>query len=159
MSIRSSLLATIVACVLLLVMTAQIMTSRIVGHESECGSSTNEDGYSSAIAYWVPWDIMTRFRYSKADVVKLAHDVKNFDGGIDMGCLAVTLSRIDLSQTRFDLDRMDGRLVVEVIRENGEQDTYFADRFSVCLLEAQACGEVTEQFRSDIEALLAPMGP
>ena len=70
--------------------------------------------------------------------------------------MAVSLSRIELSDTRFDPDRMDGRLVVKVIRENGEQGTYFADRFSVCLLEEQKCGEITEEFRSDITALLTP---
>ncbi|MEL6825248.1 MAG: hypothetical protein AAFN91_03290 [Pseudomonadota bacterium] len=156
MTTRSYLLATIIACVLLLVFATQIMTSRIISHERDCGLPPNEAGYASAVAYWVPWDTMTLFRYSKTDVVDLAREVKDFDGSIDVNCLAVLLSGIELSHTRFDPGRMDGRLVVKVIRENGEQGTYFADRFSVCLLEEQKCGEITEEFRSDITALLAP---
>ena len=97
---------------------------------------------------------MTLFRYSTADVLELAREVKDFDGSIDMNCLAVSISKIDLSHKRFDPDLMDGRLIVKVIRENGKPVTYFADRFSVCLLEEQKCGEITEEFRSDITALM-----
>ena len=154
MLLRLGFLAVVTLGVVGLVALASLMIFKSADEFRSCDLQSDAVTIETVDIHWMSWDTLTRYAYAESDVRRTAHKVRRLNAGDDLNCLIAGISKLEMKPDRYGSYRMDGRVLIEATMESGEQITYFADRFQVCIIETGMCAENSEAWQSKISALM-----
>lgn len=154
MLLRFGFLAVVTLGVVGLVAVASLAIFKSSGHLHNCDDENYEMRINSAIIHWMSWNTLTQYAFSPDNVYAGHHVVKVVETECELSILNAWLSEPKMTYPARELDRMDGRLLIDVTMMSGEKLTYFADRFEICIIEKEICGKINEAWRAEVTAMM-----
>ena len=151
MDSRNHLIGLLSVCVIMVLVfaTAIYLTTSTINYECESGSA--DYALTEADIFFIDWSISHTHSYSVNDV-KRASDITSDTRSLEvLRNLSVLLCTSDMTISDRPIEEMDGRLLIEGTTTGGEEATYFADMFSICLIEQNLCRENDELTRANIK--------
>ena len=112
---------------------------------SACDSPTSE----TLQAHFMPWDVLTRYKYSAEDLTSRAVTERSIKTA-----RALQISDWIAPEDAVGTCRVEDLNARFLILDADDEPLILADRFCLCAVEDEACVSITDEMKSKIEVWL-----
>jgi len=132
----------------ILLLSLALFLPYIVSAEAQTGPSWE---YERATIYFVHWDMLTRSNLSVDDVRKVAWVVTQINNSEYASRFAKWLHLDKLKPIPPRQLKTDKRLVIDLVRQGGTTETYFADKAAFFSNDGSRTRTINDEFRRRFE--------